>query len=143
TRSRFCRRYSWSPRTVPMASSNDGGRAMPEVRIQGDQVKAVVLDVDGTLYQQGPVRRGMMGRLARAHWRRPKSGLDATRILSAYRRAQESLRSSAFEGDVSKAQVEMAAEQSGVDAAVVMACVDQWMETTPLDLVAASARDGL
>lgn len=113
------------------------------MRILGDQVRAVVLDVDGTLYQQGPVRRAMMARLARAHWRRPMSGLSATRILAAYRRAQESLRASAFEGDVSTAQVEMAAQQSGVDAATVVACVDQWMETVPLDLVAASARDGL
>ena len=43
----------------------------------------------------------------------------------------------------SAAQVDLAAKQSGVDAAAVVAWVDQWMETAPLDLVAASARDGL
>lgn len=111
--------------------------------IRRDAIRAVVLDVDGTLYQQGPVRRAMMARLVRAHWRRPKSGFDTTRVLAAYRRAQESLRSSAFEGDVTTAQADMAAQQSGVDKAAVLACVDRWMETTPLDLIAASARDGL
>jgi HAD superfamily hydrolase (TIGR01549 family) len=113
------------------------------LKIQGDEIRAVVLDVDGTLYAQGPVRRAMLARLARAHWRRPLTGREVTRILTAYRRAQESLRASAFEGDVTAAQVDLAARESGVDAATVAACVDQWMETAPLDLVAASARDGL
>ena len=123
-------------------SSNDGGPAMPEVTIRVDEIRAIVLDVDGTLYQQGPVRRAMMGRLARAHWCRPTSGLSTTRILAAYRRAQESLRSSAFEGDLGTAQIDLAAEQSGADAATVQACVDHWMETAPLDLVAAERSRG-
>ncbi len=33
--------------------------------MRGDLVKAVVFDVDGTLYRQGPVRRAMVARLAR------------------------------------------------------------------------------
>ena len=38
------------------------------------------------------------------------------RVISAYRRAQEELRASGFEGDVTEAQVEMAAARTGVDA---------------------------
>jgi HAD superfamily hydrolase (TIGR01549 family) len=111
--------------------------------IDAAQIRAVVLDVDGTLYSQGGVRRAMMARLARAYWRRPASGLSVTRVLAAYRKAQESLRSSSFEGDVHAAQVDLAAQQAGVDPASVHAYVDEWMETTPLDLVAANARQGL
>jgi beta-phosphoglucomutase-like phosphatase (HAD superfamily) len=111
--------------------------------IRGDEIRGVLLDLDGTLYRQAPVRRAMVGRLARAHWRQPSSGVRLTRVLGAYRKAQESLRSEGFEGDVSAAQVDRAAKQSGVDAAAIVAWVDEWMETTPLDLVAASAREGL
>jgi HAD superfamily hydrolase (TIGR01509 family) len=64
-------------------------------------------------------------------------------MLGSYRLAQESLRNSGFEGDVTSAQVDLAAARLGVDSATVLQCVDRWMETTPLDLVAASARDGL
>lgn len=116
---------------------------MRDVTIWAGEVRAVVLDVDGTLYHQAPVRRAMMARLLRAHWRRPRSALGVTRMLSAYRRAQESLRSSAFEGDVTAAQLGLAAERSGADPAAVRSCVEEWMETAPLDLVAASIRDGL
>jgi HAD superfamily hydrolase (TIGR01549 family) len=116
---------------------------MPDVPVRRDEIRAVVFDVDGTLYRQGPVRRTMVVRLARAHWRQPRSGLRVTRTLSAYRRAQESLRSTPYDGDLAAAQVQLAAQQSGVDATTVHACIDEWMETAPLDVVAASARAGL
>jgi HAD superfamily hydrolase (TIGR01549 family) len=116
---------------------------VPEVPAGGGEIRAVVFDVDGTLYRQGPVRRAMVTRLARAHWRRPRAGLHVTRVLAAYRRAQESLRTEPVEGDLAAAQAERASLQVGVDVARVQACVDEWMETAPLDLVAASARAGL
>ena len=47
---------------------------VPDVMIRGDEIRAVLLDLDGTLYRQGPVRRAMVARLARAHWRQPSVG---------------------------------------------------------------------
>jgi putative hydrolase of the HAD superfamily len=111
--------------------------------IDAAQIRAVVLDVDGTLYSQGRVRRTMLGRLVRAYWRRPASGVTVTRVLAAYRKAQESLRDSLFEGDVDAAQIELAARETGADPASVRAFVDEWMESIPLDLVAANARPGM
>lgn len=111
--------------------------------IASAQIRAVVLDVDGTLYRQSRVRRAMLARLAGRYWRRPTSGYDVTKVLAAYRRAQESLRESDFAGDVGERQLELAAEQTGVDTTTVRAYVDEWMETVPLDLVATHARDGL
>ena len=46
--------------------------------IRGDEIRAVLLDLDGTLYRQSPVRRAMLARLARAHWRQPSSGVRVT-----------------------------------------------------------------
>jgi HAD superfamily hydrolase (TIGR01549 family) len=111
--------------------------------VHADEVRAVLLDVDGTMYRQTPVRRAMTARLVRAHWRRPALGVRVTRVLGAYRRAQESLRRDGFEGDVIAAQLDYAVRRSRTQPSAVAALVDEWMETTPLDLVAASAREGL
>ena len=61
-------------------------------------IRAVLFDVDGTLYRQGPVRRAMVARLAGAYWRRPGEGAAWHALLGAYRRAQEDLRGSRVRG---------------------------------------------
>lgn len=116
---------------------------MREVLGHVDGAAAVLFDVDGTMYRNGPVRRTMLLRLARAHTLKPASGVRTMKALSAYRKAQETLRGSGFTGDVAFAQLDMAADRSGVDRAVVAAAVERWMEISPLDVVAASARPGL
>jgi putative hydrolase of the HAD superfamily len=116
---------------------------MREVLAAVGSARAVVFDVDGTLYAQGPVRRAMMLRLARAHVLRPIAGTRTVRTLAAYRRAQEALREAAFEGDVGVRQLEAAAAKVGTHVDEVSAVVELWMETAPLDAVAANARPGL
>lgn len=116
---------------------------MREVLAALGSARGVVFDVDGTLYAQGPVRRAMMLRLARAHVLRPMAGTRTVRTLAAYRRAQEALREAAFEGDVGARQLEAAAARVGTDVDDVRAIVELWMETAPLDAVAANARPGL
>lgn len=106
-------------------------------------VRAVVFDLDGTLYHQGPVRRAMLTRLVRAHWRHPLRGVRVLRILSAYRHAQEHLRTASFDGDVAAEQVRLAAERSGTDVDTVRQLVQRWMEDSPLDVVGANGRAGL
>ncbi len=54
--------------------------------------RALLVDIDGTLYHQDRVRLGMMWLLARAYLFRPFEGRRVMRALSAYRHAQESLR---------------------------------------------------
>ena len=105
--------------------------------------RAVVFDVDGTLYAQSPVRRAMMVRLAQTCVTRPVAALRTMRVLAAYRHAQEAMRESGFEGDVASEQLRRAATASGVNRADVGALVEQWMETAPLDAVASNRRAGL
>ena len=113
------------------------------------RLAAIVLDVDGTLYRQGPVRRGMLWRLLRAHLVRPLAGLRTMRALQAYRVAQEELRALAAAGGAPSAdgmaaeQLRRAAERAGVEARELAPLVERWMERAPLDLVAAAARPGL
>lgn len=106
--------------------------------------RAVVFDVDGTLYHQKPVQRGMLQRLVLGHAVRPWRGPRTLRALSAYRKGQEALRATGqrYE-DLGRAQVEYAAERIGLPAREVAGLVAHWMEERPLDLVARAKRDGL
>jgi HAD superfamily hydrolase (TIGR01509 family) len=105
-------------------------------------LKVVVFDVDGTLYEQGPLRRAMLLRLLGSHLLRPLQGWRTIRVLSAYRHAQESLRVETA-GDVGAAQIAMAAERTGCDPAEVATCVERWMEREPLPLLRRFRSAGL
>lgn len=108
------------------------------------QVKALIFDVDGTLYRQRPVRYGMLWRLLCAYTRQPTCSLLTLRVLRAYRRAQEVLRVSLLaESDIARRQLQLACEWTGVAPEFADACVARWMEQEPLALVAYSRREGV
>lgn len=113
-------------------------------------VRAVVLDVDGTMYRQGPVRAAMLRRLVGAALVAPRSGVRALRVLRAYRTAQETIRhearsvsASASLASLATRQLEHAARACGVSPAEAAVIVARWMEQAPLDLLAPNARAGL
>ena len=105
-------------------------------------MKAIVLDVDGTLYRQGPLRRAMLIRLLTAHILRPGVAWRTFSALRAYRQAQEHLRDDTS-GDVAAAQLRLACERSRLDRASVAACVERWMEREPLSLLGRFVQPGL
>ncbi len=115
---------------------------MPETSLP-HHLRAVVFDVDGTLYRQGALRRAMAVRLVRAHLRRPLTGVTTLRILSAYRRGQEALRAAGGSGDVAQAQLRFASQATGAPPAAVQALVTRWMDEAPLDLLADLAQPGM
>lgn len=107
-------------------------------------LRAVVLDVDGTLYDQRPLRLAMAWRLGRYFVGSPREGLPALRIIRAYRRAQEALRHAAPGwAPLAEAQLGMAAESAGVEQDLVRQVVERWMEREPLDLLQRGLRPGL
>jgi len=94
-------------------------------------IRAVLFDLDGTLYRQAPMRALMALELATM----PLYGLlEAPKrwhALQAYRRAQEALRG--HETAVgSGAQLGAAAAGSGLSVAEVESLVDEWMMKRPL-----------
>ena len=116
---------------------------MPDHTLRFSTVKAVIFDVDGTLYQQTPLRRAMAVRLVRAHLLHPVRGLRTARALAGYRRAQEELRDVVADSDLTEAQLSLAAQRSGVHRDHVASSVARWMEAGPLDLLVRFAQPGM
>jgi HAD superfamily hydrolase (TIGR01509 family) len=110
--------------------------------LHADRLKAVIFDVDGTMYRQVPLRRAMLLRLVRTHLAHPVKGWRTIRTLSAYRRAQEDLRGE-MSGDMAEAQIRITCERTGSDRASVMDCVERWMEQEPLGLLPRCRHSGL
>jgi len=120
------------------------GKSDRMLPIDGDLLKAVILDVDGTMYRQGPVRRAMFWRLLRACIGHPAQGVKTLRALRAYRKAQDVLRIAGWgEGDLAETHCRLAAEWTGLDRERVRASVTRWMKQEPLGLLRGSARKGL
>jgi HAD superfamily hydrolase (TIGR01549 family) len=106
----------------------------------GGTLKAVIVDVDGTLYDLAPVRRWMRWRLASFALSHPRRGWKTIRALSAFRRAQERLRGA---GAKTSIQTAMASERSGCSQDFVEGCVARWMEEEPLSAVAKARYKGV
>lgn len=104
--------------------------------------RAILFDVDGTLYSQGRLRRAMLLRLLRAHALAPVEGVRTLRCLSAFRRAQETLRHDTTDNPAHR-QAQEAARRSGMSVAQVERAVERWMEEEPLPLLPPCRRPGI
>jgi HAD superfamily hydrolase (TIGR01509 family) len=105
------------------------------MNVDPSRLKAIVFDVDGTLYRQAGLRRAMMLRLLLNLPLRPCSALPTFRALQAYRHAQELLRGTEVQGGLAAAQLRLASERCKQPEAVVTQLVDRWMEREPLPLL--------
>jgi FMN phosphatase YigB (HAD superfamily) len=107
------------------------------------QLNAIIFDVDGTLYRQGPVRWQMLLRILRAHVTTPIRGIATLKAISAFRKAQESLRGRECTwDDAVQAQLNLACEKSGLPVAMIRQLVARWMEEEPLDVLPQALRKG-
>lgn len=95
-------------------------------------MRALVFDVDGTLYPKFPLRRAMLFKLAKEAICRPSSSLPTFRALVAYREAQELLRESQVVGEIGGAQLRLACELSCQSEEFLRSVVARWMEREPL-----------
>lgn len=112
--------------------------------IKPGNLKALIVDVDGTLYRQAPVRCAMFWRLLCAHFGNPARALSTLRLLRAYRTAQESLRAlPLIDGDLATVQLRLACKCANVKPEVVTSTVVRWMEREPLRFLSRSLRDGV
>lgn len=131
------------PFTRPLgpASAREGG--VPNPLDPARRIRAVLFDLDGTLYHQTPLRSLMAMELLTL----PLSGLvDAPkrlRALRTYRRTQEQLRSTDANGSAAAAQLAAAARGSGLPVDEVERLVEEWMMTRPLKYLGLCRAKGL
>jgi putative hydrolase of the HAD superfamily len=85
---------------------------------------AWLVDLDGTLYVQAPVRLAMAAELS-------LFGLRAVRVLKRFRREHERVRELELEGDPFRLQLERTAEALAEPATLVEAQVRDWMIERP------------
>jgi HAD superfamily hydrolase (TIGR01549 family) len=85
---------------------------------------AWLVDLDGTLYAQAPVRLAMAGELSLFGW-------NAFRVLRRFRHEQEALRALELEGDPFTLQLERTAVALGEPRDAVEALVRAWMIERP------------
>ncbi len=88
----------------------------------------------------------MAARLVRRHVSAPARGYETFRILSAYRRAQETLRSRSpltSVSDLHGEQLGLTCTLSGFSSDTVANCVRTWFELEPLTMIRRFIRPGL
>jgi|SRR5215472_219976 len=107
----------------------------------GSQISALIFDLDGTLYLQGPVRRSVLWLWLRSSVGRPVATLREWRLVFYYRRAQEHLR--LCREPLASAQLPLACEWSGVPADQATETIVHWMEDAPLGILARCLRPGI
>jgi HAD superfamily hydrolase (TIGR01549 family) len=125
-------------RNVPLA-----GRGVRNPLDPQSRVRAVLFDLDGTLYRQLPLRALMLLELARLPFTAPRQVSRRLRVLSAYRRAQEQLR---YQSEISvggKAQIQRTALETAVPPLEIEALVDEWMLRRPLKYLRRLRATGL
>jgi phosphoglycolate phosphatase/putative hydrolase of the HAD superfamily len=101
--------------------------------IDWNQIKLVVFDVDGTLYDQEGLRRHMLRKLLLHYGVRPWFAKEL-KVLQSFRRQREAHAGEAG-GGIDRLQYEWTAKETGVSAARVEAIVTRWMLEIPLPLL--------
>lgn len=94
------------------------------------QIGLVVFDVDGTLYDQRPLRRRMLLELLRHCLIHPRD-LSLLRTLQTFRRLREEMAEQASEG-ISRLQYDRPAARLGSSPETVRLAVESWMHERPL-----------
>ena len=107
------------------------------------RVRAVLFDVDGTLYRQGPVRVSMAFELALLAVHAPRSAPRIWKALRSYRQAHEELRLASGRLATNSEQVVRAAQLTGLPATEIQDAVDEWMIRRPLRHLRRSSARGL
>lgn len=142
--------YFWA-RTFAIFAQTPRRRAEDRVRTtvhngngQGGKIKGVLLDVDGTLYYQTPLRVLTLCCIVLQNLHRPRYLRRTLSIIWHYRRAMECLRSDKWDYlKEEKAQTLLTSRLSGEPQDLVAATVKEWYEVKPLAFLSICRVPGL
>ena len=108
--------------------------------------KAMLLDVDGTLYRQTPVRLRMALELLE-HYLAKRSPLELVRVMrniACFRRTRERLRALGRpNSDLNELQYAEPAKELGIDTGTLQETIVEWMVERPLPHLARARRGGI
>jgi HAD superfamily hydrolase (TIGR01549 family) len=110
--------------TAPPADAAPLSGALP-TRLPRD-LRALIFDLDGTLYDQRPVHRALRLALLRENLLSPLRVWSTLKILRSYREALERLREMPSASDLAREQVRLATRGCGRKEEEVQACVEYW-----------------
>jgi HAD superfamily hydrolase (TIGR01509 family) len=108
-----------------------------------ERIRAVLFDLDGTLYDQTRLRSLMALELMTMFMTGPARAVRRLRALATYRHAQEQLRAGGGVSNPAAAQIEAAADRSGLPVGEVQRLVDEWIMTRPLKYMRHCRRMGV
>ena len=107
-------------------------------------VKAILFDVDGTLYDQRLMRKKMLKDLIRLFFKSPVKGGHTIYILYQFRKLREALRFKTSEtGDLEYRQYQLTAAKTGYSENSVRHIVEEWIYTHPLKYLKSCRYDGV
>ncbi|MBF9236499.1 HAD family hydrolase [Hymenobacter sp. BT683] len=109
--------------------------------VQWPSTKAVIFDVDGTLYEQSRLRMKMVGALARYYALRPWR-LAEVRLLLRFRAEREKRPGAAGPG-LEQAQYAWASRDGRIPGQKIRRVVDQWLFEQPKQYLRACAYPGI
>ncbi|MFD1961116.1 HAD family hydrolase [Novosphingobium panipatense] len=112
--------------------------------VDWQDIRLTIFDLDGTLYDQPPLRRAMAWSLLRDAVR--KRSLRTILILRCFRRVRERLGEQTAGtgcGNFLREQYLETAVACGIDEGEVRACVEEWMERRPLALLSRYKAAGI
>jgi HAD superfamily hydrolase (TIGR01549 family) len=105
--------------------------------------RAVILDLDGTLYRQTMLRLMLLHQMVHHYARSPRKFIECLRAIRAYRKALELMRDQSNGGDVETCQVQIACNLSGLSPVSLRGHVQTWMEQEPLAVLRECLRPGV
>jgi FMN phosphatase YigB (HAD superfamily) len=116
---------------------------MPAPPPSWSTLRGVLFDVDGTLYDQRPLRLLMALEWARFAVGHGRAALEVGRSIAAFRRTREDLRALGRPAErLQDLQYAQAARRAGVDEARMRAVVDEWILSRPLRHLRRCRRTG-
>jgi putative hydrolase of the HAD superfamily len=111
--------------------------------LNGNGIKGIVFDVDGTLYYQWPVRIYIVSLLIASHLLDLPRLLRVLKVIRRYREIQELLRKPDEDAPGGpERQVALTAERTGESSSFVEEVVGEWMERRPLPVLRCFMRTG-
>lgn len=105
--------------------------------------RAILFDVDGTLYSQQCLRARLLARHAGYLALHPRSSWEAAQAVSAFRRALEIVRLEDAAGGIPDCQFQLAADLAGIPEIRLRNHIQRWFVEAPLPLLRSCVRSGL